>query len=490
MSYKNGGEKVQQKTFESGAFVNGGWLPAPGDETDDALNPSTGEVIARIPGGTQETVDLAVDSARRAFEEGWFDTTPSERSRRLLALAGRIESHGEELAEIEARNVGKPWAVAVGDVEFSADNLRFFAGAARMLEGKSTGEYARGYTSMIRREPVGVVASIAPWNYPLLMAAWKIGPALAAGNTVILKPSELTPLSALRVAELAADIFPPGVLNVVAGRGEPVGAGLVRHPGVDMVSLTGDVATGKKVAEAASATVKRAHLELGGQAPAVIFDDADIQAAAAGIRRSAFYNSGQDCTAAVRILVHDRAYDGFLSELLPRVEAITLGDPLSGEEIDLGPLVSAAQRDKVAGFADRARENGATVLAGCEPVEGSGFFYKPSVVADVEQSDEIVQKESFGPLITVQRFRSDEEALRLANDLPYGLTASVWSERIGRALDAARKLRFGTVWINEHTNLTSEMPHGGFKQSGYGNDMSAYAVEDYTVVKHVMANLG
>lgn len=481
---------MQQKTFESGTFINGEWLSATGEETDAALNPSTGEVIAEIPSGTQKDVDRAVESARRAFEETWFETTPAERSSMLLTLAERIESHGEELAEIEARNVGKPWGVAVGDVEFSADNLRFFAGAARLLEGKSMGEYSRGCTSMIRREPVGVVASIAPWNYPLLMAVWKIGPALAAGNTVILKPSELTPLSALRVAELAADIFPSGVLNVVTGRGEPVGAGLVRHPGVDMVSLTGDVATGKKVAEAASDTVKRAHLELGGQAPAVIFDDADIRAAAVGIRRSSFYNSGQDCTAAARILVHERIYDEFLSELLPRVEAIKLGDPLSGEDIDMGPLVSAAQRDKVASFADRARESGATVLMGCESVGESGFFYKPSVVADVEQSDEIVQKESFGPLITVQKFRSDEEALRLANELPYGLTASVWSERLGRALDAARQLRFGTVWINEHTHLTSEMPHGGFKQSGYGNDMSAYAVEDYTVVKHVMAKLG
>ena len=374
-------------------------------------------------------------------------------------------------------------------MEFSADNLRFFAGAARLLEGKAAGEYARGYTSMIRREPVGVVASIAPWNYPLLMAAWKMGPALAAGNTVILKPSEITPLSALRVAELAADIFPPGVLNVITGRGVPVGAGLVSHAGVDMVSLTGDVSTGKKVAEAAAGTLKRAHLELGGKAPAVVFEDANVEAAAAGLRRSSFYNSGQDCTAAARILVHERVYDEFLSELLPRVEAIRTGDPLAGEDVDMGPLVSAAQRDKVGGFLDRARDGGATVLVGGVRDDGPGFFYRPTVVADVEQDDDIVQREAFGPLITVQRFRSDEEALRLANGLPYGLTASVWSENLGRALEASRRLRVGTVWINEHTNLASEMPHGGFKQSGYGKDMSAYAVEDYTVVKHVMAKL-
>lgn len=480
---------MKQKTLESGAFVNGDWLESTGDEADAASNPSTGETIAEIPSGTLTDVDRAVSSARKAFEETWFDTTPAERSRMLLALADRIESHGDELARLESLNVGKPLPVATGDVEFSADNLRFFAGAARVPEGKAAGEYARGFTSMIRREPVGVVASIAPWNYPLLMLAWKIGPALAAGNTVILKPSELTPLSALRVAELAADVFPPGVLNVLTGKGDPVGTGLVSHAGVDMVSLTGDMATGKKVAEAAAGTVKRAHLELGGKAPAIVFDDARIQEAASGICGSSFYNSGQDCTAAARILVQDRVYDQFVSALMDQVESITVGDPLDGNGVDMGPLVSASHLDKVAGFAARAREEGATVLAGCEPVESSGFFYRPSVVADVDQSNEIVQKEAFGPLITIQRFQNDAEALQLANSLPYGLTGSVWSENIGRALGAARRLRSGTVWINEHTNLASEMPHGGFGQSGYGKDMSAYSIDDYTVVKHVMAKL-
>jgi 1-pyrroline dehydrogenase len=480
---------LRQTTTKTGMFVDGDWRRSGDGGTDEVLNPSTGEVIAEVQSGTEADVDRAVSAARRAFENGWSETTPAERSRMLLAFAERIESDGEELARLESLNVGKPRGVAAGDVEFSADNLRFFAGAARLLEGKAAGEYARGYTSMIRREPVGVVASIAPWNYPLLMAAWKMGPALAAGNTVILKPSELTPLSALRVAELAADIFPPGVLNVITGRGVPVGAGLVNHSGVDMVSLTGDVSTGKKVAEAAAGTLKRAHLELGGKAPAVVFEDANVEAAAAGLRRSSFYNSGQDCTAAARILVHERVYDEFLSELLPRVEAIRTGDPLAGEDVDMGPLVSAAQRDKVGGFLDRARDGGATVLVGGVRDDGPGFFYRPTVVADVEQDDDIVQREAFGPLITVQRFRSDEEALRLANGLPYGLTASVWSENLGRALEASRRLRVGTVWINEHTNLASEMPHGGFKQSGYGKDMSAYAVEDYTVVKHVMAKL-
>ena len=480
---------MRQTTTKTGMFVDGDWRRSGDGGTDEVLNPSTGEVIAEVQSGTEADVDRAVSAARRAFENGWSETTPAERSRMLLAFAERIESDGEELARLESLNVGKPRGVAAGDVEFSADNLRFFAGAARLLEGKAAGEYARGYTSMIRREPVGVVASIAPWNYPLLMAAWKMGPALAAGNTVILKPSEITPLSALRVAELAADIFPPGVLNVITGRGVPVGAGLVSHAGVDMVSLTGDVSTGKKVAEAAAGTLKRAHLELGGKAPAVVFEDANVEAAAAGLRRSSFYNSGQDCTAAARILVHERVYDEFLSKLLPRVEAIRTGDPLAGEDVDMGPLVSAAQRDKVGGFLDRARDGGATVLVGGVRDDGPGFFYRPTVVADVEQDDDIVQREAFGPLITVQRFRSDEEALRLANGLPYGLTASVWSENLGRALEASRRLRVGTVWINEHTNLASEMPHGGFKQSGYGKDMSAYAVEDYTVVKHVMAKL-
>jgi len=480
---------LRQTTTKTGMFVDGDWRRSGDGGTDEVLNPSTGEVIAEVQSGTEADVDRAVSAARRAFENGWSETTPAERSRMLLAFAERIESDGEELARLESLNVGKPRGVAAGDVEFSADNLRFFAGAARLLEGKAAGEYARGYTSMIRREPVGVVASIAPWNYPLLMAAWKMGPALAAGNTVILKPSEITPLSALRVAELAADIFPPGVLNVITGRGVPVGAGLVSHAGVDMVSLTGDVSTGKKVAEAAAGTLKRAHLELGGKAPAVVFEDANVEAAAAGLRRSSFYNSGQDCTAAARILVHERVYDEFLSKLLPRVEAIRTGDPLAGEDVDMGPLVSAAQRDKVGGFLDRARDGGATVLVGGVRDDGPGFFYRPTVVADVEQDDDIVQREAFGPLITVQRFRSDEEALRLANGLPYGLTASVWSENLGRALEASRRLRVGTVWINEHTNLASEMPHGGFKQSGYGKDMSAYAVEDYTVVKHVMAKL-
>ena len=467
-------------------FIGGQWQSAAEGETEPIVNPSTGETIAQVAKGTQADVDRAVEAARNAFDAAWSETTPGERSVLLWKLADRIEEHAAELAHVESENVGKPAAVASADVEFAVDNLRFFAGAARILEGKSAGEYMQGYTSMIRREPIGVVGSIAPWNYPLLMAIWKIGPALAAGNTVILKPSELTPLSALRLAELAADILPAGVLNVITGHGEPVGAGLVRHPGVDMVSLTGDTATGKEVVRAAADTVKRVHLELGGKAPVVVFDDANIEAVTEGIRVGGYYNSGQDCTAASRILVRDRIYDDFLSSLTPAVESIKVGNPIETEEVEMGPVVSKEQLERVTGFVDRAKQMGAAVLGG-NATDGRGFFYRPSIVVDVQQTDEIVQREVFGPVVTVQRFASDEEALTWANDVPYGLAASVWTTSAARAFNAARKLKFGTVWINDHMPLVSEMPHGGFKQSGYGKDMSLYSIEDYTEVKHVMA---
>ena len=398
-----------------------------------------------------------------------------------------IDENTEELAQIESQNVGKPLAVAIDEMPVCSDNIRFFAGAARLLEGRSAGEYMRGYTSMIRREPIGVVGQVAPWNYPLMMAVWKFAPALAAGNTSVLKPSEQTPLSTLRFAQLAADAIPAGVLNIITGDGEPVGAGIVRHPDVRMVSLTGDVATGKEIARAAAETLKRVHLELGGKAPVIVFDDADPAQVAEAIKIGGYWNSGQDCTAASRVMAGPKVYDKLLEELVPAVESMKVGDPASGDDVEMGPVISKAQQDRVLGFLDRAE--GATVLTGGGTNGDRGFFVKPTVVVDVDQTDEIVQKEVFGPVVTVQKFADDDQALAWANDVPYGLAASVFTRDVARALNAARKLEFGTVWINDHIPLVSEMPHGGYKQSGYGKDLSAYSLEDYTQIKHVMVKL-
>jgi betaine-aldehyde dehydrogenase len=468
-------------------FIDGEFVDAADGATEEVTNPANGETIAEMPLSNEEDVNRAVAAAKRAFDS-WSKTTPGERGTALLKLADLIEEHAEEIADLESADAGKPRQAFLDDeIPFGADNLRFFAGAGRTMQGSAAGEYAEGRTSIIRREPVGVVGQITPWNYPLMMAIWKIGPALAAGCTIVLKPAETTPISTIKLAQLASEVLPNGVFNVITGHGQPAGSALVTHPDIEMVSLTGSPETGKWIAKAASDTLKRVHLELGGKAPVVVFDDVDMETAMETIAGTGYYNAGQDCTAATRVLASSRVYEDVVNGLSEQAKGLKMGDTMD-PETTLGPVNSQRQLERVEGFLDR-KPGHAQVATGGKHPDGAGYFYEPTVVADLQQDDEMIQNEIFGPVITVQSFDDEAKAIEWANGTRYGLAASVWTRDVARAHRVANAIRFGTVWINDHITLASEMPHGGFKQSGYGKDMSQYAIEDYTEIKHVMLNL-